>query len=233
MTPKPVAENLWTLQYPLSMMGAPIGRTVTIIRLGGGKLVIHSTAPFAAEDVAAIKELGEPGWLLDVTNIHDTFAKEAVAAFPGIPYLAPEGFSEAAKVPTQPLSAPPAEWGDELEALELAGKAEMAREYVVFHRPSRTLIVADLAFHVTEDASVGLRLYASVVLKGGHSHDTAMPAPQKWATRDKEAFERSLEQMMAWDFERVITGHGDVPETDRAALVEALRIAGFLDGKTA
>ncbi len=106
------------------------------------------------------------------------------------------GSSEPAKVPTQPLGAPPAEWGDEVQVLELAGKTEMTREYVTFHRPSRTVIVADLAFHVTEDASAGLRLYASVVLKDGGSHDTAMPAPQKWAARDKEAFERSLEQMM-------------------------------------
>ncbi len=231
MTPKPVAEDLWTLQYPLRMLGAPIGRTVSIIRLSSGKLVIHSTAPFSPEDVAAIKELGEPGWLVDVTNIHDTHAKEGRAAFPGIPYLAPEGFSEAAGISTQPLSTPPAEWGDEVQVLELAGKAEMAREYAVFHQPSRTVIVADLAFHVTEDAPAGLRLYASVVLKGGGSHDTAMPAPQKWAARDKEAFERSLEQMMAWDFERVITGHGDVPVTDKAALTEALQIAGFLGGK--
>ena len=42
-----------------------------------------------------------------------------------------------------------------------------------------------------------LRLYASVVLKGEHNHDAAMPAPQKWAEGDKQAFERSLEQMMA------------------------------------
>lgn len=230
MTPEPVADNLWTLQYPLSMMGAPIGRTVTIIRLQSGKLVIHSTAPFTPEDVAAIKRLGEPGWLVDVTNLHDTHAKEAVTAFLGIPYLAPEGFSEAAGVPTQPLGVPPTEWGEEVQVLELTGKAEMAREYVVFHRPSRTLIEADLAFHVTADASLGLRIYASTVLKGGGSHDTAMPAPQKMAARDKEAFERSLEQMMAWDFDRVITGHGNVPETNKAALAEALRVAGFLGG---
>ncbi len=206
---------------------------MTIIRLQSGKLVIHSTAAFSPADVAAIKELGEPGWLLDVTNIHDTHAKEGRAAFPGIPYLAPEGFSEAAGVFTEPLSAPPAEWGDEVQVLELAGKAEMAREYVVFHRPSHTVIVADLAFHVTEAAPAGLRLYASVVLKGGTRHDTAMPAPQKRAARDKEAFERSLEQMMAWDFERVVTGHGDVPETTKAALAEALRVAGLLAGSNA
>ena len=34
--------------------------------------------------------------------------------------------------------------------------------------------------------------------------------------------------MMAWDFDRVITGHGDKPELSKAALGKALREAGFL-----
>ncbi len=59
--------------------------TVTLIRLRSGKLVIHSTAPFTPEDVAAIRALGEPGWLLDGILRHDTFANEGREAFPGIP----------------------------------------------------------------------------------------------------------------------------------------------------
>lgn len=38
---------------------------------------------------------------------------------------------------------------------------------------------------------------------------------------------------MAWDFERVITGHGDVPEPNKAALTDAVYVAGFLTGQTA
>ena len=223
-----VAENLWTLQYPLTILGAHVNRTVTVIRLSSGKLVIHSTGPFSPEDVAAIHALGEPGWLVEATNVHDTFAKEGHAAFPGIPYLAPEGFSEYAKVPTQPLTTPPAEWAGELSVLELGGKAELMREHVFLHRPSRTLIEADLAFHVTGEASLGLRLYASAALVGGKDHDTAMPRAERWGVQNKAAFEHSLEAMMAWDFDRVITGHGDAPETSKAAFGEALRAAGFL-----
>src|SRR4051812_13144867 len=91
--PLPLAKNLWLLAYPLKMLGADLRRNVTLIRLHSGKLVIHSTAPFTPEDVAAIRALGEPGWLLDGILRHDTFAKEGRAAFPDIPYLAPEGFS--------------------------------------------------------------------------------------------------------------------------------------------
>ena len=86
LTPLPLAENLWLLAYPLKMLGADLRRNVTLIRLRSGKVVIHSSAPFSAEDVAAIRALGEPGWLLDGILRHDTFAQEGRAAFPGIPY---------------------------------------------------------------------------------------------------------------------------------------------------
>ena len=223
-----VADNLWTLQYPLTMLGVHVNRTVSVIRLGSGKLVIHSTAPFSPGDVATVHAVGEAGWVVEATNVHDRFAREGRAAFPGIPYLAPEGFSRRAAVSVQPLTTPPAEWADELSVLHLAGKAESMDEYVFLHRPSQTLIEADLAFHVTGEASLGLRLYASVAMVGGKDHDTAMPRLERFGVQDKAAFERSLETMMDWDFDRVITGHGDVPTPTRAAFGKALREAGFL-----
>ncbi len=222
-----VAENLWTLVYPLTELGAHINRTITVIRLRSGELVIHSTAAFQPEDVAAIKALGTPAYLVEATNAHDTLAKEGHAAFPGIPYLAPAGFSETAGIPTQPLDPPPAAWADEIAVLELAGKAEAMREYAMLHRPTRTLIVADLAFHMTPEAGLGQRIFAAAALVGGKDHDTAMPRLEKFAVKDKAAFERSLDALFKWDFERVIVGHGDVVETGKAALAEAMREAGF------
>ena len=95
--------NLWVFRYDLSLGVIPIGRTVTVIRLQTGALVVHSTAPFTAEDIAAIRALGEPRWLTDVTNFHDTFAEEGRRCFPGVTYLVPEGFpAKASAGATEP-----------------------------------------------------------------------------------------------------------------------------------
>src|SRR4051812_35842567 len=142
---KQVAENIWLLRYPLPILGNNFGRSVTIIWLGSGKLVIHSTAPFAAQDIDSIRQLGEPGWLLDATLFHDTFAKEGCCAFERVPYLAPPAFSEITEVQTRPLHPPPAEWRAELEVFPLAGMPKV-REHVIYHRPSRTPIVCDFFF---------------------------------------------------------------------------------------
>lgn len=213
------------LTYPLKMLGADLRRNVTVIRLGSGKLVIHSTAPFAPDEVAAIRALGEPGWLLEGVLRHDTFAQEGRAAFPGIPYLAPPGFSQAVGFSTGPIVPAPVEWGEELQALEVQG-APSLRETVLLHVPSRTLIVTELVFHFGEDEPVWTEMMLRVAV--GAAHHPGMPRPVKLAVKDETAFKESLAAMLAWDFDRVIVGHGDVIETEgKAKLRAALEAAGF------
>jgi len=52
-----LAENLWVLEYPSKLLGTAIGRRSTVIRLSNGMVLVHSTAPFAPDDVRAISAL--------------------------------------------------------------------------------------------------------------------------------------------------------------------------------
>lgn len=223
--PRPVTENLWLLAYPLKILGADLRRNVTVIRLRSGKLVIHSTAPFTPADVGAIRALGEPGWLLDGILRHDTFAKEGREAFPGIPYLAPEGFSEVVGFSTTPIVPAPVEWDGELLALEIQG-APVARDTALLHVPSRTLILTELVFNFGDHQPIWTELLLRVAVGG--EHHPGMSRPFKAGVKDEAAFKSSLETILAWDFDRVIVGHGDVIETDgKAKLRAALDAAGF------
>jgi hypothetical protein len=87
-----VAENLWTMEFPLNLLCGHQNRVVTLIRLSSGELIIHSTGPLTRSTVAEINALGTPAWMTDVMLRHDTFAKDGRTAFLNIPYLAPEGF---------------------------------------------------------------------------------------------------------------------------------------------
>lgn len=223
--PQPLAENLWLLAYPLKMLGADLRRNVTLIRLRSGKLVIHSTAAFSPDDVAAIHALGEPGWLLDGILRHDTFASEGRLAFPGIPYLAPEGFSEVVGFATTPIVPAPIEWEGELLALEIQGAPE-ARDTALLHVPSRTLILTELVFNFGSDEPIWTELLLRVAVGG--EHHPGMSRPMKAGVKDEAAFLRSLATIVGWDFDRVIVGHGDVIENDgKAKLRTALEAAGF------
>lgn len=223
-----LAPDLWVIGYPLKTLGADLRRNVSIIRLLSGKLVIHSTAPFTPEDIAAIKTLGEPGWLLDALLRHDTFAKEGRAAFPDIPYLAPAGFSKELDFSIEPLLPPPAEWSGELDVLEIAGAPEFG-EHVVLHRASRTLIVADLVVNF----GPGHGLWSEILLNVATIHGEHAPGvtkPFKKAITDEAAFKASITQLLTWDFDRIIVGHGDVLESGaREKLRVALQEAGCLE----
>ncbi len=152
------------LRYPMRLLGVEIGRNVTIIRLGNGKLAIHSTAPFTAADVAAIQSLGEPGWMLDVTAVHDSFAEEGRRAFPSFRYLVPNRFPKATALNSEPLDPAPAEWAGELDVLRIEGMPRI-QEHAVFHAASRTLIVGDLLFNFGPDASGWTKFFARYVMR--------------------------------------------------------------------
>lgn len=210
IVPHQLAENLWLLPYPLKMLGADLRRNVTLIRLSSGKLIVHSTAPFAAEEVAAIRALGDPAWLLEGVLRHDTFAKEGRAAFPNIPYLAPLGFAEATGLPTQPIVPAPPEWNGEVLAHEIQGAPE-ARDTALLHVPSRTLILTELLFNFGHDEPLWTELLLRVAI--GSAHDPGMSRPFRAGIKDEAAFQKSMETLLSWDFDRVIFGHGDVVET--------------------
>ena len=59
-----IAPGVVVMQYPLRAFGINFGRCVTLLPLDDGRLVIHSSAPFTAEDVAAIRRFGVPSWLV-------------------------------------------------------------------------------------------------------------------------------------------------------------------------
>ena len=221
----PLAENLWTQSWHLPLLGTEQGRVVTVIRLRSGELVIHSTAPFSANDVREISGLGKPGWLVEAMLLHDTFAEQGRVAFPDIPYLAPNKFAELAKVDSRPLLPAPAEWQGELEVLRIEGAPKLD-EHVFFHVPSRTLIVADFVFNFNNKGTAWERFFRRWGI--GLRHEPNMSRVFRALLSDREAFQRSVGQVMAWDFDRVIVGHKEVIESaGKVKLQRALMDAGL------
>jgi hypothetical protein len=218
-----IARNLYEITYPLSIIGAQLGRRVTVIRLPTNKLIIHSTGPFTGQDIAAIKSLGAPAWLIDVTQNHDTFADIGRAAFPEIPYGVPEGFIHVDGERFS-LASPPAEWGEQFQILELQGMPDI-REHACYHAPTRTVIVADLVFNFQTCTPWTRQFFRWV------SGIKQFPGVSRLFTReikDKHAFTRSLQQLMQWDFDRLIVAHGQTVHTNaKQKLAEALKTASL------
>ncbi|MGB3616286.1 MAG: hypothetical protein WBA10_21015, partial [Elainellaceae cyanobacterium] len=100
-------------------------------------------------------------------------------------------------------------------------------ETVFYHRPSRTLILTDIAFNFDQNSSLGAQLAARVL---GSYNQLKPSRMEKWGTRDKPLVEASVRQVLAWDFERVIPAHGSIVEVDGKAAFRA-GYEWFLDHK--
>jgi hypothetical protein len=216
-----IADDVVVMSFPLRFFGINFARNVTLLRLGDGRVVIHSTAPFTEKDLQAIRTFGDPAWLVEATLLHETFAKEGRTALPGVPYLAPIGFKEVSDVTTQPLEPPPSAWAREIEVLRLEGTRK--NEHVLFHRRSRTLVVADLFFSFPAETRGWVWFFARRIM-GLPPSLFGVSRFFRMLISDRPAFERSMTRMLEWDFERVIVAHREPLEVGaRTAIEEALR----------
>lgn len=211
-----LADDVVVMQFPLRFFGIDFGRNVTLLRLADGRVVVHSTAPFTAQDVSGIRGFGEPAWLVDATLLHDTFAKEGSTALPGVPYLAPSGFAEVSGVATQSLDSPPSDWAGEVEVLRIEGTRK--KEHVFFHRRSLTLVVADLFFSFPSETQGWARFFAQRVM-GLPPNLFGVSRFFRMLIDDKAAFERSIRRMLEWDFERVVVAHREPLEREAKTTV--------------
>ncbi|MEO8440464.1 MAG: hypothetical protein ABI540_09610 [Spartobacteria bacterium] len=216
-----LADDVALLQFPLRAFGIDFQRNVTLLRLRDGRLVIHSTAPFESEDVAEIARFGQPTWLVDVTLMHDTFAKAAHTAFAGLTYLAPAGFSKASGLATELLSPAPNDWAGEIDVIAIDGLRYVG-EHALFHRASGTLVLGDLLFHFSPETRGWPHFFARHIMRLPRL--VGISAFFRLAIRDKQLFAASLRRVFEYDFQRIVVAHGrPIKQDARTILTRALR----------
>jgi glyoxylase-like metal-dependent hydrolase (beta-lactamase superfamily II) len=203
------ASSVFTLRYPLKLLGASLGRVITIFRLRSGKLVLHSTGPFTPEECSAISEFGEVQAIVEATNFHDTFSLAAMTQFANSRYFAPSGFPLENELKPEPIEKGKEIWGGEL-IWELLAGAPRLNEWVCFHPESKTLVVADLLFNCRPNDFPGRVFFAVAGIRGWPGNCRLF----RMCIRDRKALESSLKRVLAWDFERVIVAHGPPIEKD-------------------
>jgi hypothetical protein len=84
-----LAENLWWVQGALPNMS--LKRTMTIARLGNGRLVIHNGIALAESAMAEIERWGTPAFLIVPNGIHRLDAPAYKQRYPQLRVLCPYG----------------------------------------------------------------------------------------------------------------------------------------------
>jgi hypothetical protein len=214
-TLKPVVENVWIVDGPIIRFGMfwpkmPFPTRMTIIRLNGRDLFVHSPTPLQDTLKAEVEKLGRPRWIVGPNRIHYWWIPEWHAAYPDTNiYLAPrikEQSGGRIDFNVHPIKADSGyPWDSEIETLSVTGS--YMTEVVFFHRPSRTLVLTDLIENFEPAKLHGFAMRWLAWLGGVQDPDGQMPRDMRM-TFSKPALKAAVEQMISWNPERIILAHG-------------------------
>jgi len=208
-----VPDQVWTAQAPLRFYGIPMSSRMTVCRLAGGRLFVHS--PIRPDPVReALDALGEVAFVAAPNFIHHLYAKPFLAAYPRARlFVSPRLVTRRPDLPFEDVLGdrpPEGTWGDTLDQAVTRGN-RFLDEVVFLHRPSRTLLLCDLCECVHADAPAWLRVLGRI---GGIYERHGPPRDLRWSFRDRAACRRFVERVLAWDFDRIVLSHGDLVERD-------------------
>ncbi len=214
-----LAPDLWIVDRPQAFYGLSVGARMTVIRLAGGRLLLHS--PVVLDDAlrAELDAVGQVAYAVAPNRVHHLHAGEVALVYPGARLWIGPGLET--KRPDLRFEAilgdeAPREWRDDVGQVFFRGRP-YENEVVFFHRPSRTLVLCDLAFNFGPSAAPPTRVLMKLLRSYGRLGPSTL---DPWLIRDRAAARASLERILAWDFDRVIVAHGDVQETGGHALIE-------------
>lgn len=214
---EPLADDVWVAARPLRFFGVEIGTRMTVVRLPGGGLFVHSPVALDEPTRAAVDALGPVAAIVAPSLYHHLYVGEWARAYPeaslsGCPGLA----KKRADVPwSRVLGDQPAdEWRGSLEQV-FFGALPMQNEVVFFHPKTRTIISSDLVFDLASHPS-GLTRAAALLI--GHRS----PGPtvlERAMIADRAAARDQIGRIVAWDAERIVLAHGNVVASDGSAVV--------------
>ena len=212
-------DGLWVAEGPLRFLGIQMGCRMTVIRLADGTQLVHSPIQHAPDLQSAVEQNGPVSWLLAPNKFHHMFVGDWLSAVPNAKLALSPGLVDKRKdlEPSLVLGRESAPWGEEIELCAIEG-IPMIEEWVLFHRPTATLVVTDLAFHLDHQCAASARFLGRM---GGTYGQLAPTRLERLMVRDKAALRQSLEQILEWPIERVVMAHGSVVEQGgRDALAE-------------
>jgi hypothetical protein len=213
----PLVDGIWTAAAPHRWIGLHLGTRMSVVRLSGGSLLLHSPVPISSRMRTDILALGPVAHIVCPNRYHHVYAAEAVAAFPGAKLHGPPELRR--KRPDLAFDfdlsdVPHSDWKNDVAPLTIRGC--LLGETVFFHHRTRTLVTCDLVENFTGSPHGPTDLYLRVAGLRGHVGWSRFLRP---AYRDRELARACIDRILAWPIERVIVSHGSIVTLDPVATV--------------
>jgi hypothetical protein len=213
-----LTENIWRVVG--SMTGPPIPRTMVLVRLRDGRLVVHSAVALDDASMREIEAWGTPAYLVVPGIGHRLDAPAFKARYPAITVMCPPGarknVEEVVPVDQTPVvfDDPDVTW----RVLEGTGGREGALS--VRSVDGTSLVINDMFMNMPHVP--GLGGFIGRVL--GFTGPTKIPPITRLLlVKDKGALRADLERLATTpDLRRIVPSHGDVVTSDPASALRAV-----------
>lgn len=216
----PIAPSLWGAEHDLFMPGGVHFRgRMTVVQLPDGGLLLHSPVPIDAALAADLAALGPVRVLVAPNLLHHVHLAAAQERWPEARTWGAPGLAE--KCPHLRIDAvlgeqaPP--WADVLAPHFIAGMPWM-QEHAFFHRPTATLLVTDLFFHIERAVLANWTSRALFWMLGLLDGPAQSPLVRLQA-RDRPAAGESARALVALPVARLVPAHGPVIDRDAPAVL--------------
>lgn len=221
-----VAGRIWSLERPVWFSGARLRARTTVVRLDDGSLLLHTPAPPTAALVEQLRALGPVRWLVVPNCWHHLGAPAAAARFPEAKVVGPASALDRNKALRFDVDIHDAQLRQllpELEALPLQG-VPFWDETVLYHRPTQTLLGADIVCWAGAQDHWTWRCGARLT---GCYERVRVPPDARKKIADESAAARSLHAMLKRPAQRLLIGHGEIIEEGWGdQLAKAWRLEG-------
>src|SRR5215472_6378175 len=202
-----IADGVWyhRAQYRFGALGFP--HAVTVIRKRDGGLIIHSPARLDDATRSALKSLGDIVAIIWPSWWHDLHLRQWADAYPeALLYVAPDLRRAVDGRSNARVLSESTDVDIDIDIASVDRLGVWFDEFVFVHKPSKTLVVADLVVNVPPGLPFPTNLFFGLM---GAGSGPVIPWFYRTVARDKQRLRAQLDRIASLDFERLIVGHGD------------------------
>jgi len=203
-------DGLWSKPVAQSFLGLHVGTRMTVVRLPSGGLWVHSPIALTAALEDELRTLGPVAHIVAPNLYHHLYAGPMLETFDEARLHArPKLRTKCAglRIDADLTEASASEFEGVLEAVHIDGT--MLDEVVFVHRPTRTLISADLIENFKSSSHFMTRQYLKVSGIHGKPGVSRLLRPM---FRQRKRARAAIDRLLSADFNRIVVSHGAIME---------------------
>ena len=220
-----VPDAIWVSERPIWFSGVRLRSRTTVVRLEDGGLFVHSAPEPTPEWCAAVDALGDVRWLVVPNCFHHLGATASATRYPSATLVGPQSAMRRNGDLELKLDIDDDAFRSalgELDVVPFRG-CRFLDETVFFHRPTGTLVAADLMISATPRDHWTWRWAGRIT---GCYQRARVPPDVRKNTRPSDEVARSIERLASLPARRLLVAHTDpIEERPLERIADAWRFA--------